>query len=879
MKHFKYTYQFLIILLLLISCKSTKFVPKDRYLLKKNKIEIRGEVINEEDLAAIIRQQPNIKMIGLKWDLFVYNRIDSVTVVNKRKRISISNHFENLQLISRQDRINQRRIERAKKKGKTDYKEKRIELKDTLHPRLFFREWLKYKVGEPPVIFDSTLFLKSIEQINAYLKKKGFYYHSVEGKVHYKKNRKAIVNFTIETGKRYTIDSVYVESDNVVVKEVYNKFIQKAEHSLVGRHFDSDYLDNYRVSVAGFMRDEAIYGFSPNNINFIIDTNQRDMKVILGINFKERKVYDENNKDSLITRKYQKMYVENVYFHIADSSLFKGNFKDTVLKMGLVLTGKYLPTIDTLFYNQLRNRKTDEILQNRTAYFLYNGELFLDPKLIEVQSFLEKEGEVTETFIETTYTRLQQLGLFQTIKTEIVELPESNKVQVHYYLIPSKKEAFNSQFRVTNTNGYFGLSTGINYSNKNLFKGAEKLTFGLNASLITVPPVGDVKSNDGNIKGVVTKFYQFEIGPSIKLELPGLFLIQRSKVNKSRYANTIFFGSISFQKRDIYLMKNLQLSATWKYNIRNTQTIQMGIPGISAIKYVNIQKSGSFEDFLKTKNSPFLTNTFSNQFIWQDWKVSYEYRDKDKASKKRNSSFYYLGTFDVAGNTLSAFRNYQKIDTSGQYRINGLIYTQFARVDNTVIFTQPITKTRSLNFRGLAGIGVSYGNSKTSMPFSYSFYSGGSNDVRGWKWYSLGPGSYNHYTDINGTSIQVGDIRLAASSEFRYEFTSKWKGAFFVDGGNIWTLKEDKSRPGSQFSKSWFKEIAISPGLGIRRDFDYFIVRVDLGFPIHNPALPLGERWIFQKHSKFNDDLIKYNITSKPTPFKPFLSFGIGYPF
>ena len=115
------------------------------------------------------------------------------------------------------------------------------------------------------------------------------------------------------------------------------------------------------------------------------------------------------------------------------------------------------------------------------------------------------------------------------------------------------------------------------------------------------------------------------------------------------------------------------------------------------------------------------------------------------------------------------------------------------------------------------------------------------------------------------------------------------EGAFFIDGGNIWTMKSDTNRWGSQFSSNWFKEIAISPGIGLRRDFDYFILRVDLGFPIHDPALPNGERWIFQKHEQFNNDVTTFmqenplmpDGTTRQTPraFIPRFSFGIGYPF
>ncbi len=908
----KHIYSILIIAFLIAGCKSTKFVPKDRYLLKKNKIEIIGKHIEKSEISSIIKQQPNKKLIGIKWNLFLFNRFDSTSISQKRDRRNIENRFENIQRKDRENKINFNRLQEARSKKKDYYKKKTIQLKDTLEPNMFLREWLKYKVGEKPVVFDSVLYSKSIDQLNAFLKKKGFYYGEVSGKIRYKRNRKVKVKYRIEPKNRYAIDSVYSECTNEIIKSIYNDFIKNKDNSLINQPLDSDFLDQYRTKLSRFIKEDGVYGYSPSYIVFDLDTNKKDMTATLGLIFKEKVIHSDFNHDSLIVLKHHKVFIDDIYFHILDTNLFRGNFSDSVSKLGFSLTGKYLPLIDTVYFNQIKKRHSEELASNRTAYFLYNGELFLNPNIMEMQSFLEKGDEIKESNIENTYFRMQQSGLFQTVKYEVVEVPESDKVQIHYYLTPSKKQTFGTQTRITNTNGFFGLSAGMNYTNKNLFKGAEKLTLSINSSLQAQPPIIETNINTSDLKAVTNKFYQFEIGPSLRLELPGLFLVTPSKTNKSRLAKTIFDLAYSFQKRDLYTFENIQMNNTWKYEIRNTQTVQMGIPFVSVIKFANIKKSNQFEDYLQQKNNPFLSNTFSDQFVWQDWKVSFEYRDKNKRNRKLNSSFYYLGTFDLAGNMLSLFKKHQEADTSGQYkglyRVNGLVYSQFSKIDNTIIYSYPIDKKKSFNFRTLLGMGVTYGNSQTSMPYSYSFFAGGANDVRGWSASSLGPGSYKYYNDVNGTKIQVGDIRLATSFEYRFQYTKKWKGALFVDAGNIWTVRADNNRPGSKFSGDWYKELAIAPGLGFRRDFDFFIVRVDIGFPVHNPGLPSGERWFFQGHSQYHKDIVStenfinekylpsnvdYNHTSEDirmkidterakldyTPFFPNISFGIGYPF
>ena len=132
LRQFKNTYRLFFLLFFLVGCKSTKFVPKDRYLLKKNIIEISGEELDEEEITPIIRQQPNRKLLGLKWDLFLYNRLDSTKIADKRNRKNIENHFENQRRQSKQDKINLKRIQKAQKRGKSNYEEKIIPFIDTL---------------------------------------------------------------------------------------------------------------------------------------------------------------------------------------------------------------------------------------------------------------------------------------------------------------------------------------------------------------------------------------------------------------------------------------------------------------------------------------------------------------------------------------------------------------------------------------------------------------------------------------------------------------------------------------------------------------------------------------------------------------------------
>ena len=901
LRNIKCIYKFLILILLLVSCKSTKFVPKDRYLLKKNTVKVIDSSVEKDEFFLIIKQQPNTKLllIPIRINLYAYNHVDSLEVAQKRTKKNLEIRQENASRKQKEDSINFKRIKKARDKNEKFYKHKIKELKDTLNPNLFFKEWLKYKVGEEPVVFDSLIFNKSIEQIGTYLRKKGYYKNTVIGSVKYKKrSRKAKVSYLITPGECKIIDSVYVISTNDNISYYYTEFIKKEENSLINQPFNITLLDNYRYTFSRFVRDNGMYDFNASSIVYNIDTIKKINKVTVGIEFKERMVIPEYNRDTLIARRFEILTVNNVYFHILDTTFFKGSFKDSLKKMGLQfndkdfdIIDKSLPTIDTLVYHKIIDKHTGELAINRKAYFYYNGDLFVNPELLEAQSLLEKESKWSEESEENTYSRLQQLGVFQTIKIEKVENVQTNRMDIHYYLIPNKKESFSFEPRVSSSNGFLGLTAGMNYKNKNFIKGVERLTFAINGGFQAQPAIFDQTQNTKEIVGVSNNFYQFEIGPSLKLELPGLFPFGKVKLNKSRISNTVVSTAYSFQKRDVFSKKIFQMNYAWKYTIGKNQIVQMGLPGISVIKFVSIKKIDAFQTKIDDLNDIFLQNTYSDQFVWQDWKFTFEYRNNSKIRKKSKSSFYYTSSFDLGGNLLSLFKKYQSKDLVGQYagqnRVFGLVYSQFVRADNEVIYSYPIGKAKSINFRALGGLGLTYGNSNTSMPYDYSFYAGGSNDVRGWKARALGPGSYKYYLDTNRTALQVADIRISGSAEYRFQFNNFIKGAFFVDGGNVWTMREDGKRPGSQISADWFREIALAAGVGIRMDFDFFILRFDIGVPVRNPALPIGERWAFQKQNAYHkeiDDFLIANPTMTASkldynPFFPHVSFGIGYPF
>jgi len=164
-------------------------------------------------------------------------------------------------------------------------------------------------------------------------------------------------------------------------------------------------------------------------------------------------------------------------------------------------------------------------------------------------------------------------------------------------------------------------------------------------------------------------------------------------------------------------------------------------------------------------------------------------------------------------------------------------------------------------YRNLVGIGIPYRNSKV-LPFEKGFYAGGSNDMRGWNYRALGPGSFVDTTS-NGFE-KMGDVILEANFEYRFPIYSWFKGALFTDVGNIWLLNLSDNYPGGKFDVgNFYKEFAVDAGFGLRLDLTFFIFRIDAATPLRDPSYPLGSRW------QINNLQLKNVIWN----------FGIGYPF
>ena len=883
-------FAFLLVLLFsLIGCNVSKNVPEGKYLLDDNEFVLPREVgFKEDNLRNIVRQNPNSSSLGIKWKLHIYNSIDTVSRIpvlkhvirpmgQKRRDLNQRTLRKNERRKARQEKINQRRMFRALNRGEKEYRHKNIKLKDTANTRYFFREWLKYDIGEAPVIFDSLTMDVSSQQLQLYLKRKGFFNANVRSETNYdKEKRTVVVSYIFEPGSPSIIDEVNLRTDNARITNLFNSFMEEKRKDGLDNRFDSDRLGRFRNEFAEYVRDNAVYGFRSSYISFEVDTLRHENTAGLDVRIAPRIIEVDGEQ---VLKPFASTRVRHVYFHINDTMSYEGNFHKEQLRprnINLAPTD-LLPTFDTLRYDWYDGRNA----QFRTATFLYNGRLTIKPELIEHQNFLEENNFYKGYYVDRSFNHLLQLDLFRSIQPRLVE-NEDNTIDVHYHLLPSKHQSFSFEPRATNSNGFLGVASSVNYQHNNVFGGGEKLKLTFSGGFESQPSIFDETESGQSITNAGRSFNTLEFGPTAELELPGLFPFKLARLSKRQLPKTSISLAYNYQTRDDFTRDLFQFNYSWKfYDTRKTQIFTVGLPIIGGFQFVSIDKSQAFEDRLNQQNDLFLINAYSKQFIWKDIRIAYQYNNQEV--RKGNLIFSYANVFDLAGTLASLLNQNQEVNAQGFKEIFGVRYSQFARWDHDFRFNHLLKGERSINYRLQLGAGIPYGNNGPNLPFDYSFFAGGSNDNRGFRARALGPGVYKYYLDTNRTATEIGDIRIGGSVEYRFKLSGMFKGAVFSDFGNVWTYNNDANREFGQFTSDWYKQLSVAGGIGLRVDIDFLVFRLDVGIPLRNPSLPSESQWIWQSREAYRQEGFEvFGDEAErllPNPFTPQVHIAIGYPF
>lgn len=810
----------LLLLFLFAACNPTKKLKTDEHLLHKNHIIDKDTKLEKNDIESYIKQKPNRKiLLFFRFHLWLYNRANEEKV--RRKRILFDKKIE---------RKNIKRISKGKSARKSD--------------RQLFGEWL-LNIGEQPVIYDSVLADKSARQIKSFLNNKGYFISSVRDSVYYRKKKKASVYYLIKAADPYTINKIEykIPDEQVayyVLSDTSRSKIKKSDN------YDVDVLQAERERITNELNNNGYYFFTKEYIYFQIDTTigTKKVNITLGIKNFARK-YSEVS-DSVVETPHRRYYVNDIFIDPDFITHNSGTLKNDTLKV----EEYYIVHSKKLRY------KTRVLLG---AIFIRKGELY---QLMNV---------------EDTYKRLSELKAFKTINISF-EYAYGDYLNCFINLSPIYKQSFTIETEVTNTSGTEGISGSISYQNRNLLKGAEvfELRFkgGLSGQLF------DNTENTDNISDAANRLNTLELGPQLNITVPRFLLPFKLNISKKANPKTLFTSSFIYQRRPDYTryITNLSFGYTWKQGVKKRHTINPLV-----INFVKVDLSPDFKHFLEEEVHDLYTlNSFSNH-LSTSTAYTFTYNEQD-VNKPINFSFFKLNA-ESSGNILRGIYNTVNsiqpntflMDEQGSYKLMDIVYSQYLRLEGDYRYYFNRNEINKVVLRIAAGIGRPLKNF-TSLPFERSFFSGGSNGIRAWQSRTLGPGSYAD--DGTFTFDQFGDGQLEANAEYRFKLIKMLHGAFFVDAGNVWLRQKNPSKPGGEFELNrFYKEIAIGSGVGIRADFNFFILRLDVGLKVRDPQFSETQRWVIG--NLFNPEWKRLYRESHSDRKYNFLVFNIGinYPF
>ena len=683
-------------------------------------------------------------------------------------------------------------------------------------------------VGEPPVLSDSNRIAKTVRQMKLYLYNKGYFNNQVTDSIVYfnylkHDGGKARVYYTVTPGPQYTIGKLSYEIRDSGISSMLKRE-EKTSLIQIGSSYNERTLDAERERIVKEIKNLGFFFFSKSFISFVADTTLDGHSIALTLTIDQFKDRSKKKPEVLNHRRYKigKIFIQPDFYPTEEQRRL-----DTVSYNGyhfLVIPGSVNESGDQNGYVKF-NTIVRKVFMRSNEYF-------------KIDNF------------DNTYKHLAALNIFKFINIQFQRTDTIGELNCIIQLNPIPQHTIQIEAEGTHASGNLGIAENFIYRNKNLFKGAELFE----ASIKTALEAQKVFTDNEQIIDELGLFNTVEAGAEVKLKFPRLlFPVKEERIPKRYNPISTLNLLYNYQLRADYTRWIWEggLSYEWKESQRKTHILSP--VNVSSVK---IQEDSPILD--STIANAFLRNSFTDHFI-AGTRYSFIYTSQ-RLNKKVNFT-YFKGNLEVAGNVLRGASSLTNAvaDTGGVFSVFGIAYSQYVRADVDVRNYYFINQHSTVVFRFAAALGLPYGNSRV-MPFEKSFFSGGANGLRAWQARNIGPGAYNG--DINFD--QIADIKLEANIESRFEFIGPLEGAAFIDAGNIWLTREDIERPGAQFQfNSFYNEIAIGAGLGIRLNYDYFIIRVDVAMPIKDPSQPVGQRWVIGNAS-FED--INYNL-------------GIGYPF
>ncbi|MCM1450505.1 MAG: BamA/TamA family outer membrane protein [Clostridiales bacterium] len=663
----------------------------------------------------------------------------------------------------------------------------------------WYNRWAR-RLGEAPVVYDEALAIQSARQLRQAMINRGYSNVTVSfDTLRNDRKRKLSVVYHVAPGVPQTIgDMKYTVADSAIREIIMadtTAFLLRS-----GDLFDRNTLDAERTRLTQLMRDNGYYTFAQEYITFIADTSAVSRDVDLEMVLRQPRVV---SGDSTVETPHRRYLINKVFIN-TDAEAPASTPLDTVYSRGY--------------------------------HIVYGPSRYLRPSILDEKCYLQPGQVYSLSNVQRTYEAMSQLGIIKfiniTFSTEGTDSNGDELLDAHIMLSRTKTHSVMVELEGTNSEGDLGVGAGVTYQHRNLAKHSE---------LLSVKVHGSYESLSGNLEGLINNRYT-EVGAEVgitfpKFEAPILKKSYRQRIK----ASTEFNFTFNHQERPEYT--RIIAGAGMKYKWNNRENTRRRTFDLIDINFVYLPKSTI--DFINTiaPSNPLLRYSYEDHFIMRMGYTFYKtnrpplFNTTARNIITKSDIYTFRMQAEMAGNLLyliSSVSNMRKHDDA--YKVFGIQYAQYVKGQAGYTINHYFNSRNSISLHAEAGVVVPYGNS-SMVPFEKRFYAGGANGVRGWGVRTLGPGRYDSRNSVSNFINQCGDISLFLSMEYRSKLFWVLEGALFVDAGNIWTIRDYETQPNGVFKfNDFYKEIALGYGAGVRFDFTYFLLRLDLGFKAHNPA-------------------------------------------
>ncbi len=680
----------------------------------------------------------------------------------------------------------------------------------------WYNNWSRNWIGEKPSYFLESKTAETAESMKNFLRnKKGFYNAEVDYTVNTSK-KKTRVKYNIKTNEQYKIASVeYIGEDQALVNLIKNL----DSPSLLKKDGPIDYVvfDQEKNRISTELQNLGYANFVPNYITIKGDsTNQKNaIDIFVEINnpgLNERHKRYRIGDINIYTDYYQGQNTQNTISDEIHGLIFKREIKKFIVK----------------------------------------------PSRLNQKTFLRKNDLYRREAQSKTYQKLSSLDFYRFITINpSVSTVSDTIIDINIFLTPHEKKwisdsGINLFYSTISAAGrrLFGFSVGGSLENRNIFGGAERLTIeGEIGYEFDFSPKVRTSAITGNFQANLKVPKVFDpvrtIGLMNKIGIVG---DNRYQTFKEETTTNIALGYNITNIIDYYDLRTVSTSFGYDYkpNPRHNYLIRS-----TGLDYNSAALESNF--LLRISNNPLILKSFESNvltgFLFKN--LTYVYQ-----SNKNKSGFSWANITNIELSGWEILLANKLLDPDNIWQFNSDIqYSKFVKLEFDNRWYKDIGEKSS--FASRLAVGAAFPLAKDQeIPFIKQFYVGGPNSIRAWQLRELGPGGYADKLKNpvpNELFFQQGDLKLEFSLEYRFDVIWYLEGAFFLDGGNIWTRNEDLARPGSNFTRNFYNDIAMGVGWGLRWDFSYFNIRFDFGYPIRNPFPneQTGSHWLPPSTFKF----------------------------